>query len=466
MDRETVTEAETAPARGRGSDRRITEAYARLVARDTYLWAWTMANVYNRRSGYRSLKQAGRLGGGLPAAPPNHICMLTDYIKPSVRDLACPSHDVVYGAGPLALEVGPVIVQVPDFGDRFWVYQIVDLRTDSFADLGKMYDSRPGFYLLVGPEWRGEAPWGMRQIFKSKTNTGFICARVFLDDTDEDRQAIQPLISQIDVYPVTQFDGTMKRRDWSAVPDLPIPGAAGAGEWPKVHPQWFFDELPRLLKDAPPLPNEEVRYTEAMALVDAARRDPKLRAIIIDEAFQADEELVEPLRQFRSFGISLPHHWSTTHNGASFGTDCFTRTAIARSNIFVNKPNEAKYFYQDSDASGGRLNGSHKYRVTFGRDQPPVYGFWSLTLYNAQHFFAPNDINRFSIGTKNKGLIRNVDGSVTIDIQADPPSDPARYANWLPAPIEEDFSLFIRAYWPAPAITAGRWAPPPVERDQ
>ena len=35
---------------------------------------------------------------------------------------------------------------------------------------------------------------------------------------------------------------------------------------------------------------------------------------------------------------------------------------------------------------------------------PPVNGFWSLTLYNEHHFFAPNEIKRYSIGTKNKAL--------------------------------------------------------------
>ncbi len=48
------------------------------------------------------------------------------------------------------------MVQVPDFGERFWVYQIVDTRTDSFASLGKMYGTTPGFYLLAGPGWEGE----------------------------------------------------------------------------------------------------------------------------------------------------------------------------------------------------------------------------------------------------------------------------------------------------------------------
>ena len=28
---------------------RITEAYARMVARNAYFWAWPMVNIYNKR---------------------------------------------------------------------------------------------------------------------------------------------------------------------------------------------------------------------------------------------------------------------------------------------------------------------------------------------------------------------------------------------------------------------------------
>jgi hypothetical protein len=51
------------------------------------------------------------------------MAMLTDYIDPAERAVACPNQDVVYGGGPLALDVSPVVLQVPDFGSRFWVYQ-------------------------------------------------------------------------------------------------------------------------------------------------------------------------------------------------------------------------------------------------------------------------------------------------------------------------------------------------------
>jgi len=52
-------------------------------------------------------------------------------------------------------------------------------------------------------------------------------------------------------------------------------------------------------------------------------------------------------------------------NGAAFGTDYLTRTAIAKSNIGVNSPNETRYFYQDFDASGERLNGANHYTIIF-----------------------------------------------------------------------------------------------------
>jgi hypothetical protein len=36
-------------------------------------------------------------------------------------------------------------------------------------------------------------------------------------------------------------------------------------------------------------------------------------------------------------------------------------------------------------------------------------------------------------------------------------------ANWVPAP-KDEFSLYIRAYWPKQEILEGRWTPPAVKR--
>src|SRR5262249_19593071 len=86
------------------------------------------------------------------------IAMLVDYIAPEETFVACPNQDVVYGNGFFALDAEPVVIQVPDFGDRFWVYALYDNRSDQFGHLGKPYGTKPGFYLLAGPNWRGPVP--------------------------------------------------------------------------------------------------------------------------------------------------------------------------------------------------------------------------------------------------------------------------------------------------------------------
>jgi len=440
---------------------KITEEYARLVARDAYFWAWPLVNIYNRRLHFAAVKAAARVGP-LIEPPLNTLAMLTDYVDPAERSVACPNQDVVYGIGSLALDTSPVVIQVPDFGDRFWVYQVVDLRTDSFVKLGKMYGSTPGFYLLVGPDWKGETPKGITQAFRCPTNTGLVAPRVFQDDTAEDKKAVHAVLPKIVMYPLAEFDGTVKTRDWANLPKKPAP-PAGEEETRWVFPEKFVDELPAVLADAPPLPGEEARYAQVSAALAAAKADPKIKRAMTEAAKEADEKLVTPLFQFRNYGQQLPHHWSTISNEAAFGTDYFTRTAVAKSNILVNAPNETKYFYQDLDAAGARLTSAGRYAVTFPKGgTPPVHGFWSLSVYNAHHFFVANKINRFSVGTKNKDLKFNADGSLTICVQADEPADAAQRSNWLPVP-KGDFSLFVRAYWPKTAVTDGTWTPPAVE---
>ncbi|WJF90514.1 DUF1254 domain-containing protein [Paraburkholderia bonniea] len=461
----TVTSTPAAAVPGPVAGDIITEDYARLVARSTYFWAWPIVNLYNRLLAMQKVPVPGLNGGTVPVGPPNRLSMLHDYIDAQERFVACPNQDVVYGSAILDLDQSPVVVQVPDFGSRFWVYQAVDGRTDGFIQLGKMYGTKPGFYLLVGPTWKGQTPPGIKAVFRSSTRVGTLLPRVFMDDTAEDRKAIQSVINQVNAYPLAEFDGRMKTTDWSKLPSFPT-SDAGAAEIKWVDPQTFFDELPAVLDATPPQAGEQALYTQARALLAAAKRDPALKAAITDEAQKTEAGLINPLFNFSTYGQSLPANWTTITNGARFGTDYFTRTAVARSNIFVNQPQETKYFYLDADAARQKLNGSHAYTVTFAKGQlPPVKGFWSLTLYNQHHFFAPNELKRYSLGTKNKDLKYNADGSLTLYVQSTAPAADKR-SNWLPAPAGEAFSLYIRAYWPQAATLDGSWTPPPVNQVQ
>lgn len=434
---------------------RVTEEWVRALTRVVYMWAWVPTNVHNRISAFAQLPAPGRIGGMVPGTPPNRASMLTGYVKPEERMVACPNQDVAYGLGSLAPRVSPVVIQVPDFGDRFWVYELCDQRTDSFGELGAMYHSAPGHYLAVSDDWDGEIPEGVVGVLRVPTAIGICIPRVFFADTDEDRAAVQDVLNRIDVYPLDEYDGTEKIHDWSTSPDYPAPPSDGSEvKW--VHPDQFLDRLADLLDEVPVRPGEEIVYDQARQLLRAGE-DPNLRAAILDEAARTENDVIAPLFEFRNYGVELPGNWTTVDNNANFGTDYLTRTAIARSNIFTNALQETRYFYLDLDADGKRLTGANQYSVTFAADAlPPALGFWSLTVYNAQHFFENNSIDRYSIGTKTPDLHFRADGSLTIDVSTERPEGET---NWLPAP-RGDFSLYLRLYWPDTPGLDGSWTPP------
>ena len=397
-------------------------------------------------------------------SPPGQVSMLTDYIDEKERFVTCPNQDTVYGAGFQRLDEKPVVIQVPDFGNRFYVYQIADARTNSFGQIGKQYGTKAGFYLLVGPSWKGTVPNGISGVIQSPTDLAVIFPRVFQDDTPEDKAAIQPLLSQIVVYPLTEFDGKMKTKDWKNTPSFPAPPSTG-GETKWVVPEKFFDELPIVLKQTPPMPGEEAMYATFQAVLDAAAKDPKLKEVLIQTAVASEKDVIGPLFQFHNNGRPVGNGWTSPPNGANWGYDYLSRTATARSNMYDNAPNETRYIYTDFDSTGQRLSGAHVYTVTFPAGQtPPVDGFWSLTLYNKEHLFSANPLSRYSLGTKNKSMKTNPDGSLTLYVHNTSPG-PDKEANWLPSP-KDDFSLYIRAYWPKAEITEGKWTPPKVDKQK
>ena len=441
----------------------MTKDYVAMVGRAAYVWGWPMVNQINRRASFAQAPEPGRLGGVLPVAPVGYVTMLTDYIAPDQRFVTCPNQDTVYGAGFMSLDRQPVIVQVPDFGDRFFTYQIVDHRTDSFASIGRQYDTKPGHYLLVGPGWNGTAPAGINAVFRSSTDLAAIFPRVFQDDTPEDKVAIQRVLSQVAVYPLSEFNGQMKSRDWSKVPSFPAPAGAGKGETKWVVPEKFFDQLGQVLQSVPPLPGEEALYGTFRSVLNSATKEAAIKATLTQTAEAAEEELIKPLFEFHNNGRPVGNGWTSPPNGARWGTDYLSRTATAKSNMYDNAPEETRYIYTDFDSTGQRLTGANRYAVTFAKGElPPVNGFWSLTLYNKEHLFEPNSLNRFSLGTKSKSLKFNSDGSLTMYYWNESPGAD-KEPNWVPAP-KDEFSLYIRAYWPKDEILDGRWKPPAVTR--
>jgi hypothetical protein len=299
-------------------------------------------------------------------------------------------------------------------------------------------------------------------VVRSSTEFANAIPRVFMDDTAADRKAIQKFINQVVAYPLSDFDGKMKTMEWAKAPNIPGPkGDGGETKW--VVPEKFFDQFPEVLAAVPPLPGEEALYSNFRALTDVAARDPEIKKVLVETAVQTEKEVIEKFFEWQHNGKPAGNGWTRSVNNAKYGVDYFNRTGTSKSNMFDNKPTETQYIYTDNDSAGAPLDGNQNYEVTFAAGQePPVHGFWSMTLYNEHHFFHPNELKRYSLGTKNKNLKRNKDGSLTLFIGAKSPGK-GKESNWLPAP-NGRFSLYIRAYWGKEPILDGSWKPPVVKK--
>jgi len=121
-----------------------------------------------------------------------------------------------------------------------------------------------------------KAPSGIAASFRGSTNVATLIPRVFQEDDKADNEVLQPLIQEIAVYPLSEFDGKVKTRDWSSLPSLPWI-KLGEEEWKWVDPATFFDILPEVLDAARPLPGEEALYALVRSVLDAAAVDKTLR---------------------------------------------------------------------------------------------------------------------------------------------------------------------------------------------
>ena len=98
-------------------------------------------------------------------------------------------------------------------------------------------------------------------------------------------------------------------------------------------------------------------------------------------------------------------------------------------------------------------DGKTAYELTMPKDVP-VQAFWSVTVYNKDGFFTPNDLNAYSFNSRTSKA--NPDGTVTIHFGGDQTAN-----NYLP--IEDGWNYLIRCYLPGWQIIEGNWTPPSAE---
>jgi len=415
-----------------------TASTAPLSARDAVVATLPLFEMARMRAANTARKhRSAGYAGDTPASRMRWVNQFTHTRRlrgPEDKEVVTPNNDTLFTNAWLDLSEGPLVIDVPAMGERYWVLGFLDAWTNPWAYAGRRTTGGDAQRLFVhGPGWRGEAPADMHRIAAPGDDV-WIIGRILVDADPADLAKVHALQ---DRFTIRRPDGTPALARVDTLVDDRGAGIPDASEYLRVLAAMLVRNPPAApLPGWPPAPDE---LQSALAQVYTELR-----------------EVAHP--------SELGGGWTTAVNVRdSFGDDFETRARVARNWIGTLGIDEAMYIMAEVDANGDTLTGAHRYVLRFPPGgEPQVGAFWSVTLYRRSDcLLVANPIGRHSIGDRTLGLRHDADGGLSIFIQ---PDDPGPECNWLPSPAGEAFYLTLRLYQPQRAHLEAGFDYPPVRR--
>ncbi|MCW3003791.1 MAG: hypothetical protein JWQ20_3089 [Conexibacter sp.] len=413
----------------------------------------------------------------------NTIVSIASLTTPETRRVVSPNVDTVYSVGWLSLTQGPLVIDVPDTHGRFYTFQFMDAFTNSFAYVGSgVTGTKAGSYMLAPPGWSGDVPKGVH-LLRSPTNTIWLLGRTLVDDAADLKRA-KPLLEKYTATPLEAW--RQGARGKSIVFDNPPPQQQkpatpqGTDFAATLNQETTIDPPPSaqrcVLKALAPAGVEQPDTSPgAVVAADTANQvgnppgskadTPHNRAVGAGTS-AAVKLIARDADRYRATTSAGNRGWSVMVDPwiGNFGRQYLGRAVIATDLLGANVPRIATYPTSYSDRRGRPLDGRHRYTITFPKGKlPPVRAFWSLTMYQRDNYLYDNEIDRYAVGDRDRGLRRNADGSLTIFVQHAKPRGAKARANWLPAPAGS-FHLILRLYLPKRSALDGTYRIPPFVR--
>jgi hypothetical protein len=388
--------------------------------------------------------------------PPNYFVNATTLADATERTVTKPNHDTLYSIAWIKLDNGPLEVDTPDSGTRYFSLAFMDAYTNVFAVHGTRVDGGVAQRLwLVGPGWSGDAPAGT-VLVQSQTNSVWALGRTYVDGTPEDYPLAYALQAQLKIV----FPEGTSPLPYSGL-DLEPP-APPSGFWPG-----YFTYVDQLLTQNPPPAADD-------SFLAAGPETIGVGPGLIYENFQVDPAQIDQGASAALLRASTPNlaltstGWAhATEDVGNYGTNYDLRAQEALTAFGVLPDAEAVYFIATAAAAtpSSPLDGNTVYQVVFPAGQlPPTNAFWSLTLYEgtdqSQAYFYDNPDNIYAISWPASHPALNADGSLTLTISNVKPAD-VPMTNWLPAPAGP-YNLQLRDYLPTDDVLSGTWEPPAI----
>ena len=377
------------------------------------------------------------------------------------RSVARSNIDTLFSSAWIDLSAGPAYMTLPAAGDRYHMFQMLDMWTDTYAVVGSRTTGPNGVRAkIVGPGWQNETRGDADVLIYCPTPTTWIIgrtyaqagpdiegARAFLDgafavstsprlfpDDDAGLTSVDvktPPVAQVDALTATEFF----EKAWALLRHEGSHGTDGS----------------MLLRLRHLGLHEEEDFSFATQSIENR------------SAFeQAAHTARERVRQFARRRGNIVGCWTyTTSDIGTYGNSYVQRAVVARIGLAANPPEDAIYIASVSDADKQTLHGSNTYVIHFNKGElPPAHSFWSITAYDGPGFMMSNRLDRFGIRSRDD-MTFNDDESLDIYVGPEcPPMSPE--SNWIPT-IDGVIALQIRLYTPGQAFLSGEWSPPDIQ---
>ena len=463
----TASTAKSVPVQAETSTERPGFLKAKDIAEAGFIYGLPIVMNYAVMYEYAVDRNSGQF-----KAPFNQIKNEPNVFTYKDTAIPTPNSDTPYSFVWMDLRAEPVVLSVPAVdAKRYYSVMLCDGNTYNYGYIGsRATGSEPGDYMVVGPDWKGATPAGIKKVFRSSTQFSVAGYRTQLfnpDDLDNVRKVQAG-------YKVQTLSAYLKQPATSA--------AVTAIDFPKIDKDLvktnFFEYLDFALQFSPVQENEKEIRAQLARIGVGPGKTLNFKDLSLEDKLEIglgmkegerkiDEAIANAGKAINGWRVS-----SLPGDSAHYNGDWLKRAAAAKAGIYGNDAAEATYPLTRIDSDGQTLDGSqHSYTLTFPPgQQPPVSAFWSLTMYDGKtQLLIENPINRYLINSPMIPAMKtDADGSLTLHIQNKSPGAD-KEANWLPAP-NGPIYLVMRLYWPRTELPSilpageGTWQPPGVKR--
>ncbi len=434
------------------------------IAEEAYIYGFPLIAAYKAMYEFNIDKASSQYKAGF-----NEIWNDSKVFTPKDTAIVTPNSDTPYSMIQADLRIEPLVLCVPAVDKkRYYSVQLTDMYSFNVGYIGsRATGSDAGCYMVAGPEFKGEAPPGIKKTFRFETQFGLIIYRTQLFNAN-DIDNVHKIQAGYKVQPLSAFLGK------------PAPAAAPAPNWPKFTDDAFKADfagyLDFLLQFCPEVPQERQLRAKFASIGIGPGKKFDFKDLSLEHKAAVGLAVKEGYGKIEKQRDEIGKDINGWRVGSAFGDRAFyngnylLRAGAALAGIYGNDAVEAMYPLAKTDGNGQPLDGSkHDYTLTFAKDQfPPVNAFWSVTMYDGKtQLLIENPINRYLVNSPMlPQMKKNPDGSLTLYIQKDSPGK-ARESNWLPAP-NGPIYLVMRLYWPKkepPSVLPpgeGTWKPPAI----